>query len=286
MSTSADRIAQLESEVADLRTILAAPKAAPSRGRRPRPRRILVVLGVALALILPAGVLAGGQTFADVPPSHKFFQAIEEVAAAGVTQGCGNGTNYCPNGLVTRGQMAAFMARLGALSSSRPPVVNAKTSQSTDGWSMGCPANTTYSQGKCFDNATRGNATSIYDASDKCATIGTAFALLGGHRWHLPGANELMSAARVTSLNLTNAVEWTSDMWIDSTDGWVGLQAYDAGIFGTLSTVAAGSTAAKYRCATYPFSWDGAIFVLGDAGLGSAPDSEAAAQAQVDQLGE
>jgi hypothetical protein len=175
------------------------------------------------------------------------------------------------------------MARLGALSASRPPVVNAKTSQSVDGWSLGCPSNTTYSQGKCFDNATRGNATSIYDASDKCATIGTAFSLLGGHRWHLPGANELLSAARVTSLNLTATQEWTSDMWIDSMDGWVGLQVFHG--LSDLSTVEDGSDDAPYRCATYPVSWDGISVLLGDAGLGEAPDSESAAQAQVDQLG-
>jgi hypothetical protein len=35
---------------------------------------------------------------------------INRLRAAGITSGCG-GTNYCPNGLVTRGQMAAFLHR-------------------------------------------------------------------------------------------------------------------------------------------------------------------------------
>jgi hypothetical protein len=35
---------------------------------------------------------------------------INRVAAAGITLGCGNGM-YCPTGLVTRGQMAAFLHR-------------------------------------------------------------------------------------------------------------------------------------------------------------------------------
>jgi hypothetical protein len=87
-------------------------------------RRLLVV-GLALALVIPAGVLAGGQTFSDVPPSHKFFKAIEAVAAADVTHGCGDGSKYCPDGLVTRGQMAAFLSRLGALAAGAKPVVNA-----------------------------------------------------------------------------------------------------------------------------------------------------------------
>ena len=52
----------------------------------------------------------GSATFNDVPTGHSFFQAIEALAASGVTSGCGNG-NYCPDGIVTRGQMAAFLAR-------------------------------------------------------------------------------------------------------------------------------------------------------------------------------
>ena len=49
-------------------------------------------------------------TFADVPTSHPYFRAIEALAKSGITQGCGGG-NFCPNGNVTRGEMAAFLAR-------------------------------------------------------------------------------------------------------------------------------------------------------------------------------
>ncbi len=49
-------------------------------------------------------------TFLDVPTSHPFFQHIEALAASGITAGCGGG-NYCPDASVTRGQMAAFLAR-------------------------------------------------------------------------------------------------------------------------------------------------------------------------------
>jgi len=41
-----------------------------------------------------------------------------------VTTGCAAG-KYCPNDNVTRGQMAAFMNRLGALQAGKTPVVNA-----------------------------------------------------------------------------------------------------------------------------------------------------------------
>lgn len=49
-------------------------------------------------------------TFADVPTTHVFFQFIEALAASGITGGCGNG-NFCPDAPVTRGQMAAFLAK-------------------------------------------------------------------------------------------------------------------------------------------------------------------------------
>ena len=49
-------------------------------------------------------------TFADVPTSHTYFRAVEALAAAGITSGCGGG-NYCVNGTVTRGEMAVFLAR-------------------------------------------------------------------------------------------------------------------------------------------------------------------------------
>ena len=49
-------------------------------------------------------------TFADVPASHPFFRAVEALAASGITTGCGPG-HFCPAENVTRGEMAAFLAR-------------------------------------------------------------------------------------------------------------------------------------------------------------------------------
>ncbi len=48
--------------------------------------------------------------FADVPcPGNPFADWIEQLAAEGITGGCGAG-NFCPTTAVTRGQMAAFLA--------------------------------------------------------------------------------------------------------------------------------------------------------------------------------
>jgi len=49
-------------------------------------------------------------TFADVPTNHPFFRVIEALAAAGITSGCG-GNNFCPNGTVTRQEVAKFLVR-------------------------------------------------------------------------------------------------------------------------------------------------------------------------------
>jgi hypothetical protein len=51
----------------------------------------------------------------DPPPfsdlvGSKFFNDIVWLAEEGITAGCG-GTKFCPNGSVTRGQMATFLVR-------------------------------------------------------------------------------------------------------------------------------------------------------------------------------
>jgi hypothetical protein len=52
--------------------------------------------------------------FTDVPATQPFFKYIQKLRELGVTAGC-TATTYCPDGMVTRGQMAAFLirARLG-----------------------------------------------------------------------------------------------------------------------------------------------------------------------------
>ena len=48
--------------------------------------------------------------FLDVPAGDPYCAWIQELAARGVTGGCGGG-NYCPGAPVTRGEMAAFLTR-------------------------------------------------------------------------------------------------------------------------------------------------------------------------------
>jgi hypothetical protein len=87
-------------------------------------RRVAILLAtVALALSVPLAVFASHQ-FTDVPNSNLFHADIDALVDSGVTFGCAP-NRYCPNAFVTRGQMAAFMNRLGALAPGKTPVVNA-----------------------------------------------------------------------------------------------------------------------------------------------------------------
>ena len=91
--------------------------------RMGRVRGTILAIVAATTIAFPIGVLAAHQ-FADVSNSNIFHGDIDALVDAGITAGCG-GSNYCPNQAVTRGQMAAFMNRLGALAPGKVPVVNA-----------------------------------------------------------------------------------------------------------------------------------------------------------------
>ena len=68
---------------------------------------ILLFVGLAVAFDLPPG----GTFIDDDGNVHEGF--IEGIAAEGITRGCNPPGNdrYCPTSSVTRGAMAAFLAR-------------------------------------------------------------------------------------------------------------------------------------------------------------------------------
>jgi len=51
------------------------------------------------------------QRFSDVSPSRAGYAFIDDLAARGITSGCGSSTIYCPDDPVTRGQLAVFLVR-------------------------------------------------------------------------------------------------------------------------------------------------------------------------------
>ena len=64
--------------------------------------------------------------FGDVPTTYWAAAWIKQLAAEGVTSGCGGG-NYCPTTVVTRDQMAVFLLRTKYGSAYFPPAVGAST---------------------------------------------------------------------------------------------------------------------------------------------------------------
>ncbi|MGD2102974.1 MAG: N-acetylmuramoyl-L-alanine amidase, partial [Acidimicrobiia bacterium] len=69
------------------------------------------VLPVLLSVFVLAALTPGGTFFDDDGNVHE--GSIEAIAAVGITQGCNPPTNtrFCPDDVVNRGQMAAFLSR-------------------------------------------------------------------------------------------------------------------------------------------------------------------------------
>ena len=59
--------------------------------------------------------------FPDVPCPSLFAPWVEQLAAEGITGGCGSGVNYCPGSPVTRAQMSVFLLKLEHGGAYSPP---------------------------------------------------------------------------------------------------------------------------------------------------------------------
>jgi len=70
-----------------------------------------------------SGTLTGGwfADFLDVPQANLFHTDVEKIFRQGITAGCGDGTNYCINNVVTRAQMAVFLLKAKHGSGYVPP---------------------------------------------------------------------------------------------------------------------------------------------------------------------
>lgn len=94
-----------------------------TQGCKPPPGALFCPLGLvtrgemAAFLVRASGLTAGAAVDRFKDDDGSIFEAdINRLAAAGVTLGCAPGL-FCPNGLVSRGEMAAFLSRILALPS-------------------------------------------------------------------------------------------------------------------------------------------------------------------------
>jgi hypothetical protein len=88
------------------------------RTMRAYPRRRLPAI-LALIAVLSGSVLPAAPALAVVPPfsdvaGHRFEKDIDWLRRAEITTGCGGG-RFCPDDVVTRGEMASFLSRALAL---------------------------------------------------------------------------------------------------------------------------------------------------------------------------
>ena len=148
---------------------------------------LLLVLSMVVAVTIVNGGKVGAQTtdtFAD--DNGNIHEAnIEFIAAAGVTQGCNPpaNTNFCPSGTVTRGQMAAFLARALELPTTTQDFFGDDDSSvfeadinrlAAAGITAGCnpPANTNYCPGL---NVTRAQMAAFIKRAFKLPAASTDF---------------------------------------------------------------------------------------------------------------
>ncbi|HEY8599280.1 MAG TPA: hypothetical protein VIL85_12665 [Thermomicrobiales bacterium] len=137
-----DDLAQLRATVVTLQTDLAR-----LQRRRRLPRRFLPLALVALLVALLPLALLAASPFNDLTGGVHDAN-IEAIYTAGITRGCDPNVSYCPTELVTREEMASFLARTAGLGDN-PPVANAKTAQ------------TAVSAETATNAATAGNASTV-----------------------------------------------------------------------------------------------------------------------------
>ena len=66
---------------------------------------------VAVVALVGTAVAQNSQRFEDVPSDHYAYDSIEWAVANGITAGCGDGTNFCPDTNLNRAHMVTFLKR-------------------------------------------------------------------------------------------------------------------------------------------------------------------------------
>ena len=88
-----------------------APPTAPVDIALRRLRRALAA--AAFAVVAPAALAAPCAGFVDVDSTSPFCPSVEWIKNRGITTGCAVASSYCPDSVVDRLAMAAFLRRLG-----------------------------------------------------------------------------------------------------------------------------------------------------------------------------
>lgn len=147
----------------------------------------------------------------------------------------------------------------------------------TDHWDVGCPGGTVWAGGLCLETSAR-SASTVYEAGDTCAALGSNILLGGrGQQWMLPTALQLRGAHNNDNITLTSGGEWSGDLFVSDADGFRSIVAHPFGELTLLLDDDAGADHV-FRCGAVPLSFDGlSIITLSnspDSGLPAAGDAE------------
>lgn len=129
------------------------------RGQRSKQRRSLMVavIAILIAAVSPVAAFAANP-FQDLVGGSPHNGNIDAIYNAGITTGCVPNQSYCPTDLVTRQEMASFLARTAGLGNNQP-IVNAKTAiQATTAQNATNAVNATNAQTSANANALNGFA--------------------------------------------------------------------------------------------------------------------------------
>lgn len=229
---------------------------------------------------------AATPSFTDVPADNIFFKWIQRMKRDSITGGCGNGTTYCPNDPVTRGQMAIFIVR-GAFNLLLPagtPVISSVTpSSAAPGQTVNVAiagSNTNFVTGTTTVSggsgitannvlATNGSTLTAQFVIDPAAAAGprSILAATGSEEAVLPNGFTIATVAAVTIHNFAfspdpeNAsaggfVSWTNTDGVNhhivsDTSGIFDTQVIAPNATATVSAPTTGSY--PYHCTIHPF---------------------------------
>ncbi|HEY8598522.1 MAG TPA: hypothetical protein VIL85_08835 [Thermomicrobiales bacterium] len=166
------------------------------RGQRRRSRMLLLTL-VALVALVPGALLAANP-FNDLNAGSPHNGNIDAIYNAGITTGCDPNVSYCPTDLVTRQEMASFLARTAGLGDN-PPVANAKTAQTATNATQlgGQPASAYQLAGQPIANAANAANAATLSGYAPGALNRVAFSA-APRAGLLPGDGSVTEVARVT----------------------------------------------------------------------------------------
>ena len=222
-----DDVAQLRAELVAQQRAFAARFARLERRRRFPRRALPLLIATLLVALLPLSILAADPVFGDLGQAAEPHRAdIQALGNAGLTTGFDDPTAddpiyrlYDPKGLVTREQMASFLARTAGLGGNAP-VANAKTAQTATQATTASTVATNPAGGTAY---AANELLRVASGHGDNVTLGTTRSTLGTVTIQAPAAGYvLLDSTLIVALFTTNTNVVVQFSWNDGAAGVTG----------------------------------------------------------------